>query len=553
MYSDSKDEYIVKSPFPDIQIPKKTFTQLIWERHENWKHLRALECGVTGEKYSYAELLEKSENIGKGLLNEGLRSGDVLAILLPNMPDYVATILGAANVGLTICSINPQYTPDEISYHLQPSGARGVLTFPEKLPDILKVVDKLYNTGVILKNFIIVSVKSFNGQEISLPTGVISLDDIIKKGKRSRDDIIRNSSDHFNNLALIANSSGTTGLPKGVSLTHRNVTASMLQMAHQPMSVFQETTSSHQDVIPVVLPLFHNLALEIILDALYHGSKVITFPKFEEKKFLPALKTQKATLLFVVPPMILFLGSKDEITKDHLKHLRCIVTAAAPIGDEDILRCLRKAPRDTKFVQGYGLTEAMCLLTQVPYGKRNFKSVGVPLPNTEIKICDLDDGSSKQPFQHGEICFRGPQMSLGYLNNPKATQETIDDEGWFHSGDIGYYDEEGYLYVVDRIKELIKVKGFQVAPAELEAVLRSHPAVEDAAVTGMPDEWKGEVPVAFIKPKTNTTILEEDLKKFLSEKVAPFKMVEKFIFIDSIPKSPSGKILRRSLKILCKS
>lgn len=549
-YSTSRESLVVSSPYPSIEIPKDSFTQLIWSQHEKWKHHTAVECGLSGENYTYSELLKRAEDIGQGLLSEGLKPGDVLAFLLPNTPDYIAAILGVAKVGLTICSINPLYTPNEISYQILNSGAKCLITFPDKLGDAIKAIEYLSSSGKMSTNITVISTKGLDGKEVQMPAQVKSLERIIKNKSLNK---FPRYADHIqSNLAFISHSSGTTGLPKGVSLTHQNVTASILQMAYKPMTCFQETTNSFQDVIPMLLPIFHNFALEIALDALYHGAKIITLLKFEEESFLSTLKNHKATMLFVVPPVMLFLGS-EKTKQDYMEYLRCIFCAAAPIGADDILRTLQKSSSNVNFVQGYGQTEAMCCLTYTPYGLKDYKSVGVPVVNTEMKIVDLENGTSKQPFEEGEICFRGPQMSLGYLNELQKTRETIDQNGWFHTGDVGYYDEDGKFYIVDRIKEMIKVKGFQVAPAELEAVLRNHPAVEDVGVIGIPDERKGEAPVAFIKMKPDAKISEKELKSFLSGKIAAFKMIDKFFFIDIIPKNPSGKILRKNLRSLLNS
>lgn len=547
----STEEYIVRSPY-SIEIPKKTYTELIWERHSKWKNHEAVVCGITSKAFTFTDLREYSTIIGKCLVNEGLCGGDVVAIILPNSPEYISTILGASGRGLTICSINPLYTPDEISHQIKNSGAKKVITFSEKVQDVIKAVDNLKTARCLPPNFKILSIRLDDKSSTNLPKGVISLNDLLNRLTVTNSPKTVPSDTADESLAFISHSSGTTGLPKGVCLTHKNVVASILQMMEKHTTFFKETDDDHQDIIPLFLPIFHNYALEMTLCSLYNGSKIVTLPKFEERTFLSTFKKHKATMLFAVPPTILFLGSNPSVTEEHLKYLRVICSAAAPLGKDDIDRCLKKAPKNINIIHAYGQTEAMCCLTHTPFGHKNYNSVGTALASTELKIVDLQTGKPKGPNEEGELCFRGPQMSPGYLNNPDATKEAIDADGWFHTGDVGYYDKDGFFYIVDRIKEMIKVKGYQVAPAELEHLLRSIPDIDAAGVIGIPNPRKGEVPVAFIKKKEGSTITENAIHEFLASKVAPFKLIEKYIYVESIPTTASGKILRKELKKMYK-
>ncbi|CAH1400327.1 unnamed protein product [Nezara viridula] len=337
-----------------------------------------------------------------------------------------------------------------------------MITFPQKVQDVIKAVENLKIDKCLPPNFKILCIIIDEKSNTNLPEGIISLNDVVKRSPVTDNNETTPSSIADESLAFISHSSGTTGLPKGVCLTHKNVVASILQMMEKHTTFFKETNDNYQDVIPLFLPIFHNYALEMTLCALYNGSKIVTLPKFEEKSFLSTFTQYKATILFAVPPTILFLGSNPSVTEEHLKYLRVICSAAAPLGKDDIERCLKKAPKNINIIQGYGQTEAMCFLTHTPYGHRNNSSIGKALANTELKVVDLLTGKSKGPNEEGEICFRGPQMSMGYLNNPEATKEAKDAEGWFHTGDVGYYDKDGFFYIVDRIKEMIKVKGYQV-------------------------------------------------------------------------------------------
>ncbi|RZF46532.1 hypothetical protein LSTR_LSTR015865 [Laodelphax striatellus] len=265
----------------------------------------------------------------------------------------------------------------------------------------------------------------------------------------------------------------------------------------------------HQDVLPAILPFFHIYGFVIIMmSSLRHGGKLVTLPRFEPNSFINVLETQKSSVLYIVPPIVLFLGSHPAITEHHVKHMRIITSGAAPAGASDIERCFLKMPKSFIFMQAYGLTETspVCLLPRNT--NKNLSTVGAPTSITKAKIIDTSTGKILGPNEHGELCIYGPQVMQGYLNNPKATEETIRD-GWLHTGDIGYYDDEGLFYIVDRLKELIKVKGFQVAPAELEELLRTHPKVSDVAVIGGPMQIWGSA-LAYVIRKEDVT--EDELK-----------------------------------------
>ncbi|XP_023708323.1 4-coumarate--CoA ligase 1 isoform X3 [Cryptotermes secundus] len=350
--------------------------------------------------------------------------------------------------------------------------------------------------------------------------------------------------------AVLPYSSGTTGFPKGVMLSHRNIVSNIAQHNDSPeISTCEPALGSHQDVLPVIMPFFHIYGISImLLSKLAQGVKFVTLPRFEPNSFFKLLEEHQATVLYSAPPLILFLASHPGVRPKYLQSLRRVVYAAAPLGSLDVERFLRRAPPNTDVLQGYGMTEASPSVSHTVIGSTNYDSVGVPVPNTEMKIVDAETRTDLPQGEMGEICLRGPQVMKGYLNRPDATAEMIDRDGWLHTGDLGYYDKEGHFYVVDRLKELIKVKGFQVAPAELEEILRSHPDIDDAAVIGVPDERAGEVPRAFVVPK-RSQISEEDVKKYVAEKVSEYKQLKGGVkFLTSVPKSPSGKILRRLLK-----
>ncbi|XP_065205259.1 uncharacterized protein LOC135835097 [Planococcus citri] len=535
---------IVKSPYPDITIPNLTIDQFVWQNFDKWADFEALECQVTGRKYTFSQLRTLSRRFASSLRKQGFKPGDVLAVMLPNMPDYAVIILGAMEAGLIVSTINPIYTPYELSHQLHDNKAVALLTLPEQLEKLEKAkkliqakTNSPYNLDLITLNY--------NSSSVAVPSGTVDYNDMISDNVEILD---IKPSRTLNDVALLPYSSGTTGLSKGVQLSHRNVIANFLQVNHPEIGHIRMATKDYQDVIPGILPFFHIYGLSVILlRGLSNGCKIVSLPKFETTGFLSILKDKKASVLYAVPPIVLLLGQNPLVTQDHFAHLRFMINGAGPVSADDAERVIARTKNNFTFNQAYGLTETSPVVFVSPATKQDYSSLGVPIRSTTAKIVK-SDGTLGGLRENGEICIKGPQIMKGYHNKPDATTEVIDDEGYFHTGDVGYYDEEGRFYIVERIKELIKVQGFQVPPAELEAILRNHPSVIDSAVVGVPDDRTGEKPLAFVVLKKGKTASESDLKDFVAERVAPFKKLGGVRFVDSIPKNPSGKILRRILK-----
>lgn len=352
-----------------------------------------------------------------------------------------------------------------------------------------------------------------------------------------------------NDISFLPYSSGTTGVPKGVELTHRNIIANALMFRKHDIG--KMPTDSFQDVGISVLPFFHVYGLSItMLLQFYIGMKIVTLPMFSPESYVNSIVKYKPTILNVAPPIVLFLTNFDKLTSNMTGSIEYILSGAASIGASDIERCLAKIP-NAQLLNGYGLTETSPAVILSEKGRKNYASVGKLNADTEAKIVDLDDPSFKGlgPNQKGEILVRGPQVMKGYHNNPEATKEAILEDGFLRTGDIGYYDENRDFYVTDRLKELIKVKGFQVPPAELEEVLRSNPNILEAAVIGKPHPTAGEVPLAFVVKKPGAEVTEKEIQDYVAGKVAAYKKLEGGVqFIDSIPKTQTGKIWRRLLK-----
>ncbi|CAH9104665.1 unnamed protein product [Cuscuta europaea] len=344
-------------------------------------------------------------------------------------------------------------------------------------------------------------------------------------------------------------SSGTTGLPKGVMLTHKGLVTSLAQHVEGQNPHFY---LRGEDVLLCVLPFFHIYSMSIFLCGLRVGARILIMQRFDIVPFLELIQKYKVTICPFVPPIVLAIAKSPAVDNYDLSSVRIVMSGAAPLGKElqDTVR--DKFPNAT-FAQGYGMTEGGSVLAMsLAFAKEPFQiksgSVGTVVRNAELKIVDPEMGSSLPRNQPGEICIRGDQIMKGYLNQPEATKSTIDGEGWLHTGDIGYIDEDDELFIVDRLKELIKYKGFQVAPAELEALLLNHPLLSDAAVIPMKDEEAGEVPVAFVVKSNGCTITEDEVKDFVSKQVIFYKRIKRVFFVDAVPKSPSGKILRKNLR-----
>jgi acyl-CoA synthetase (AMP-forming)/AMP-acid ligase II len=364
--------------------------------------------------------------------------------------------------------------------------------------------------------------------------GAISFASLMKKEGTIPDVEINSAQD----IAAMPYSSGTTGLPKGVMLTHRNLVANLLQV--EASEIFRP-----HDVVIFVLPLFHIYGLMVILnEGLYLGCKLVMMPKYGLEPLLHNISKHRVTIAPLVPPILLALAKQPAVKSYDLSSLKTIFSAAAPLAIDLIQECENQIGCVVK--QGYGMTEASPATHMSPDdpGRRKRGSVGVCVSNTECKVVD-EAANETDANQVGEIYVRGPQIMKGYLNRSDETKEAIDEEGWLRTGDIGYADPDGNFYIVDRVKELIKYKGYQVAPAEIEALLLSHPAVRDAAVIPSPDPEAGEVPKAYVVLKNDISL--QEIQDYVASRVAPHKRIRKIEQIDQIPKSPSGKILRRIL------
>jgi acyl-CoA synthetase (AMP-forming)/AMP-acid ligase II len=510
---------IFRSPYPDIAIPETALTPFILRHAERLADKPALIDGPSGRTLTYGQLATDIERAAAGLAALGYQKGDVIAMLAPNSIEFVVAFHGVASIGGILAPINANLMVDEIARQLRETGARCLFTTPGLLERARDAAN-----GTDIQEFI----------TFGEAPGATAFATLLRCNKPLPQVAI----DPRRDIVAILCSSGTTGLPKGAQLTHSCFVAGACQFA--AMGEIRE-----DDVLPGHLPLFHLFGLLVNAShGLAQGATSVLMPRFDLAEFLQVVQDFRVTRAYLVPPIVLALAKEPIVDRYDVSSLTAILCGGAPLGGEVARACAERLGCRVK--QGYGMTESgITHVSPDEIDPRKIGTVGPCVPNVELKIVDIVTGQDLGPGQEGEIWTRGPATTKGYLNRPDATANLLDVEGWVHTGDVGSCDSGGYLTVVDRLKELIKYKAYQVAPGELEALLLTHPGVADVAVIRSPDEEAGEVPKAFVVLKSEATA--EELMAFVASRVAPYKKVRRIEFVEQIPKSPSGKILRRIL------
>jgi acyl-CoA synthetase (AMP-forming)/AMP-acid ligase II len=506
------------SPHPEVAIPEVPLHLFVLQRAAELGDKPALIDGPTGRSLTYRELAEGVDAMATNLRGRGFGPGDVFAISCPNVPDIAVAFHGTAAAGGACTPANPLLTTDELTRQLADAGARFLLTVPSLLDRAMPAATAAHVEEV----FVVGAAESATPFNALIESG----------GGRSADSTAGGAT-----TVALPYSSGTTGRPKGVMLSHRNLVANLCQIA--PLHALEPS-----DVLIGVLPFWHIYGMTVTMNlALCAGATVVTMPRFDLEAFLRLLQAHRVTKAHLVPPIVLALAKHPAVDDYDLSSLRLVMSGAAPLGAELAGACAERL--GCTVVQGYGLTEASPVTHLTPdAGPNKPGSIGPPIPETECRIVDPDSGRELGTGEVGEVWIRGPQVMSGYLHDQEATADTIRD-GWLRTGDLASADSDGYFFVVDRLKELIKYKGFPVAPAELEAVLIEHPAVADAAVVRSPDAEAGEIPKAFVV--ASGEVEADELIAYVAGRVAPQKRIRAVEMIDAIPKSPSGKILRRIL------
>lgn len=521
------------SPHPDVEIPElSVYDYIFGSLADADLDQPALVTGSIGSELtvSYRELVTQINLVAGALTERGLSIGDVVAVHSPNTPEFASVLHGILRAGGIATPVNSLYTAADVTRQLNDANAKFVFTTASLYEQAKSAAE---NAG-IEDEFIIV---------IDGAPGHVSLQDLLDQ-KASAPDI---SFDPRTQIAVLPFSSGTTGVPKGVVLTHRNLVANIAQM--QPVSGI-----TADDAILAVLPFFHIYGMTVLLNiALKLRARLVTMPKFDLREFLDAVASHRLTYLFIAPPIAVALAKHPLVDQFDLSSVHTIVSGAAPLDEK-----LGTAVADRLKVrvrQGYGMSELSPVSHFIPFDCDDVpvNSVGFPLPNTVNKIVDPEHLTEISiPIEGmsipGELWVKGPNVMAGYLKNPSATAEIIDEDGFLHTGDIAVVDSRSAVYIVDRLKELIKYKGYQVPPAELEALLLTHPEIADAAVIGVLDKDREEVPKAFVVKQIGSRIDESAVIDFVAARVSPHKKVRQVEFIEGIPKSSAGKILRQVLR-----
>ena len=510
------------APYPEIPVQ-----DLLSRSAERLPHKVAV---IDGERtFTYAQIEEMSNRFASSLAAEGLKVADRVGIFAPNCVEFAIAFFGILRAGGIPSTVNSSYVERELAFQMNDCGAL-VLIVHEAM---LEITEKAKSHSLDVRQLIVIRP---GNQDAGSFWGLIES----ASGQPPEFAI-----DPKVDVAALPYSSGTTGLAKGVELTHFNLTSNVVQIeACQP----ENPVALEDDVVLVHLPLFHIYGLQVLMNLyLSVGATLVMMGRFDMGEFLGLLVKHRVTQLFTVPPVAQGLTMVPGIKDLDISALKGIMLAAAPTSTDLQIRV--SEAMGVPVVQGYGMTE-LSPASHVDYtdGRNRPGSVGQLTPDTQEKIVDVETGGTEvAPGETGELLVRGPQVMKGYFNNPEATAETLTSDGWLHTGDIVRADEDGYIWVLDRKKELIKYKGFQVPPAELEGVLLTHPAIADSAVIGIEDEESGEVPKAFVVIREGRAPTAEEIMEFVAGQVATFKQIRQVQFVDSIPKNASGKILRRVL------
>ncbi|MFB7585965.1 AMP-binding protein [Streptomyces sp. NPDC056169] len=526
---------VFHSAYEDVPTVSLAIHDAVLGRAAEFGDAPALIDGAGGDgalTLTYAQVDAFHRLVAAGLAEAGLRKGDVLALHSPNTVLFPIAFYAATRAGASVTTVHPLATPEEFAKQLRDSSARWIVTVSPLLPAARAAAEL---AGGIEEIFVCDQAET---------EGVRSLQSFLAATGPVPDHPI----DPDEDIAALPYSSGTTGVPKGVMLTHTSIATNLAQLS--PL-----VPMGPGDRILAVLPFFHIYGLTALMNApLRQGATVVVLPRFDLDTFLGAIQKHRINGLYVAPPIVLALAKHPAVAAYDLSSLEYIVSSAAPLDAALAAACSARLGLPP-IRQAYGMTELSpgTHVTPLDVPSPPPGTVGKLLPSTELRILSLDDPSrDAAPGEAGEVAIRGPQVMKGYLGRPDATAAMVDGEGWLHTGDIGRVDDDGWLFVVDRVKELIKYKGFQVAPAELEALLLTHDGIADAAVIGVTDAEGTEIPKAYVvrQPATDTAsgLTSEDVVAYVAERVAPYKKVRSVEFVESIPRAASGKILRRELR-----
>lgn len=500
------------------------YGKFLLERLSKEKAKVALINGASGEKLTFGEMTQQIVNIASAIKQLGIGKGDVVAICSENRTEYLTTTIAVLCTGATVTFINSAYSKSEFIHTTKISKPNYIFLSPSAYKEFYVTLKEL---NIVQKFFLF---------GISDDKDVTSFKDLVTKYTHFNDFVAKdfNGTD---STSIILYSSGTTGLPKGVKLTHRNLL----------VTGFQKSFCQKDLVVLTLAPWCNTVGIILTLLNISKNRTVLYLNKFQEDVYLQCIEKYKAGILLMVPPLLVILTKSKLIDKYDVSSVQIMYCGGAPL-DSSVMTSIKKRFTGLKHVlQGYGMTETTGALTEEREDSNKLGSVGKVVEGNIVKVVDVETRKTLGPNQNGEICVKGPVLFEDYIG--KDINEDLDEDGFYKTGDIAYYDNEGYFYIVDRIKELIKYKAGQVAPSELEAILLQHDAVQDVGVAGAPDPLVGELPTAFVVKKPNSKVTEKELIDFVAARVSSWKQLRGGVrFVNEIPKTGSGKILRRILR-----
>ena len=511
-----------------------------------------------GRKYSYAEMAEAVRRVAKGLQDKGIGKGDQVGLFLPNVPHYIAAYYGALAAGATVVNFSPLYSVDELAHQVADSGTSILFTVSAAalLPNAIKVLDQ---SG--LKELIVGSVAEALPLAKSWAYRLFKRKDIAAIPADSRitlyADLLANKGDYAvqpcnpeTDIAQLQYTGGTTGTPKGAMLSHQNITANARQInCIDPESRFNKPDAPMDDRILGVLPFFHVFANATVLNrTICNGGEIIMLPRFEAKAALAAINRTHVTSLPGVPTMYQALLDCPDIAKTDFTSLRACISGGAPLAAE--LKAKFEKVSGAVVIEGYGLTESSGVVSCNPYnGVNKLGSIGQPIPGTDVKLLDKEDPTKPAPDgEPGELVFSGPQVMRGYWNRPDADAEVFVGN-YLRTGDVATIDGDGFIFIVDRLKDMISVGGFKVFPSQIEDVLYKHPSVKEAVVIGVPDAYLGERPRAYVTLQENVLAEGDTLTNWLNPQLGKHERVEAVVVRDALPKTMIGKLDRKALRV----
>uniref|UniRef100_A0A2P2HZY6 4-coumarate--CoA ligase n=1 Tax=Hirondellea gigas TaxID=1518452 RepID=A0A2P2HZY6_9CRUS len=528
------EDYIVKSAESIEPFQKSNYTENLLIDSHHWSHRVALECTLTKKATTYGRLRDQVARWGGYLRKLGLGKGDVVAIVGPNVNETSPVVLGAGAIGVVMAAINPTYTPAEIADQLSDSNAKLVVAF-SPLEPVIRAALTICKVDIPIV-----------GMGVPADTGIPMVSDIFDDDRIPFADAIDVSG---SDPLSILYSSGTTGKPKGVVISHEAASINLAMLLH-PSTLFPGLLDREgpQNNFLMLLPMFHVGGLfGVHAISIHKGVRLVNYAKFDPKSFLRVLEDYQISVLHLVPSLLNFLVSSPQCDAKVLQYVKSILCGSAPMSNSGLTKLKEKVGRPIMFQQAYGMTETM-FVTMDPINEEKVGWCGKLMPGVQAKVVDVSDPSKNLPPNiDGELIIKTKSQMSGYLNNAEATAQAIDADGWLHTGDVGHYDQEGYFKIVDRTKDLIKVKGFQVSPSEIEEVLLQVPGIQDVSVTGVPHDRLGEAPRAYIVAKAPPS--KKSIEEFLSSRLSENKqLVGGIVFVDALPRNSTGKVVKKQLQ-----